>query len=744
MNNASDGRLPTERAIQEQTEKFSIRQMKTGPGADRYVSSRGPGSLLTVLQKRVVLLGFCLAATLGHADFALRDGDTVVFLGDSITAARGYTKIVEHYTLMRFPERRVRFVNAGQGGDTASGCLARLERDVFSNGATVVTVAFGVNDIGWGMKADAEHQQRYLDGIRAIVEQCRARHVRPFICSAAITAEAPEKAEPGFLQTMTDEGLALAKSLGAGTIDLQRGMREVQRRVRAANATEPNEKKHVRLHADDGVHLNDLGQLAMAYALLKGLGAPAEVSSATLDAANGALLGANACVISEIRRRDDGLDFVRLDEGLPLNLGILSGLNHRWVPLPEGLNRYRLAVTNLPPGDYEIRAEGRPLGKVNADRLARGLNISSMTADPWQPGGPWDAQSDVVKELVDARDKLWMSGVTRSRFLTNHPDEDELERRARELDERLVALQRGVAKPYPYHFAIRKAASTADARPENRLTLQRGVTYGEADGEKLLLDAYLPSDTFARPRPAVLLVHGGGWEGGSRDVPHFVTLARSLAEEGFAVFSISYRLVKRPQNGQPAQNQYPAALDDCQRAVRWLRHHARDYGLAPDRLAALGDSAGGHLVALLGTTDTRDNRDPELARYSSRVNAVVDIFGPTDLTRPLPDVDVFGITPRRMVDNFLPDPARRREASPLFHVNDQTAPFLIFHGGKDVLVPIEHSRELHATLQTAGRDSTCIEFADEGHGFGSAEAKARMLKETLQFLRRTLNEGKGQ
>src|SRR5438552_18985552 len=103
----------------------------------------------------IVTFLLCLGAEVVRGEFAFRDGDTVAFLGDSITAARGYTKIVEHYTLMRFPERKVGFVNAGQGGDTAFGSLSRLERDVFAKGATVVTVAFGVNDIGWGTKADA-------------------------------------------------------------------------------------------------------------------------------------------------------------------------------------------------------------------------------------------------------------------------------------------------------------------------------------------------------------------------------------------------------------------------------------------------------------------------------------------------------------------------------------------------------------------------------------------------------------
>ena len=411
--------------------------------------------MLTLLRP-LVLLAAAITANFAHADFALRDGDTVAFLGDSITAARGYTKVVEHYTLMRYPERKVRFINAGKGGDTASGSLERLERDVFNQGATVVTVAFGINDIGWGMKADAEHKQRYLDGIRAIVERCQARHIRPFICSPAITAGDPDKAEQGFLQQMTDEGLALARSLGAETIDLQRGMREVQRRILAANAKEPDMKKHTRLHLDDSVHLNDLGQLAMAYAMLKGLGAPSDVSSATVDAATGTLVGSTNCRLSAIRKKNDGLEFVRLDKGLPLGLGGLSSLNYRWVTIPEGLNRYLLTVANLPPGEYELRAEGRLLGNATAERLTRGMNLSSMSPDPWHPGGPWDAQAWVVKEQVDARDKLSMSGVLRSSSLTNHPERASLERHTSKLDDELVALQRQTAKPYPYHFEIRK------------------------------------------------------------------------------------------------------------------------------------------------------------------------------------------------------------------------------------------------------------------------------------------------
>jgi lysophospholipase L1-like esterase len=403
-----------------------------------------------------LLLG--VTTWIARADFALHDGDTLAFLGDSITAARGYTKVVEHYTLMRFPDRKVRFVNAGQGGDTAFGSLERLERDVFSKGATVVTVAFGINDIGWGTKADDEHRQKYLDGIRGIVTRCQKRHIRVFICSPSITAEDPAKSADGYLQKMADDGMALARSLGAGSIDISRSMRDVQRRVVEANTKETDPKKQTRLHVDDGIHLNDLGQLAMAYAIIKGLDAPAEVSSATLDATTGKVLGADGCKITALKTTPDGIEFTRLDRGLPLNLGIFGALNYRWIPIPEGLNGYSLIVKALPAGDYELRVEGRLLGTYPAERLARGENIASATSNGWEPGGPWDAQSDSVRELVDARDKAWGGAAFRERFNGDNPEAKKLARLAREVDDGLVALERAAAKPYPYRFILSRAA----------------------------------------------------------------------------------------------------------------------------------------------------------------------------------------------------------------------------------------------------------------------------------------------
>ncbi|MDR3459694.1 MAG: SGNH/GDSL hydrolase family protein [Verrucomicrobiae bacterium] len=392
--------------------------------------------------------------------FALKDGDTMVFLGDSITAARGYTKIVELYTLMRHPEARVRFWNAGKGGDTAAGAVDRLDKDVFAHGATVVTVAFGINDIGWGTKADQEHKDKYLAGIRRIITECQKHHARVYICSPAVLHEDPEQAENGYLQKMADEGMALAKSLGAGTIDISRAMREVQRKVVAANTGETNAAKLTRLHVEDGVHLNDLGQLTMAWAMLKGLGAEADVSAADVDAAAEKVIWADGCKITNLKKLADGVTFVRKDAGLPLNLGILSGLQYRFVPVPETLNRYQLAVQGLAAGRYTVRAEGRLLGTYDARQLAEGVNISSATADGWVPGGPWDAQSDAVKEVVDARDKLWMGGQVRSQYNDANPHAAALAKDFTRLDSELTGLARSQARPYPYRFEVRLTQKT--------------------------------------------------------------------------------------------------------------------------------------------------------------------------------------------------------------------------------------------------------------------------------------------
>jgi lysophospholipase L1-like esterase len=348
----------------------------------------------------------------------------------------------------------VHFHNAGWGGDTAAGGLKRLERDVFAEKASLLIVAYGINDIGWGARADVAHKKLYLDSIRGIVEQCKARGVRVFICSAAATAEDPDRSERGFLQAMCDDGMAIARSLGEHAIDVQRTMRTIQRTVLKANATAKPQDKQT-LHAADGIHLNDLGQLAMAFAILKGLGAPADVSAVSIDAAGPRIVACSGCRVSNLSGNASRLEFHRLDDGLPINFGLFGGLQFRYVPVPEELNRYMLTVRNLPKGRYEITADNRPLGHFATEQLSQGLNLSSATADGWEPGGPWDAQAWILKDMTEARSQLASSRRFLDHYLLAHPDRDLLHARDAEINRRIEELQRTLVKPRTFRFVVR-------------------------------------------------------------------------------------------------------------------------------------------------------------------------------------------------------------------------------------------------------------------------------------------------
>ena len=265
------------------------------------------------------------------------------------------------------------------------------------------------------------------------------------------------------------------------------------------------------------------------------------------------------------------------------------------------------------------------------------------------------------------------------------------------------------------------------AQRNSDLIEETDVHYGSPQDASLTLDVLRLRR--ARIRPAILFVHGGGWRGG--DKRDFRGLGEGFARRGYVSILLNYRLLT------DTGNRFPAQLDDVQRAVRWVRANADRYGIAPQRIGALGASAGGHLVALLGTTDTLDNRPPELSQYSSRAQCVVDLFGPTDLTKQFPvtrELDV-----QKLVHDFLggtPDqkPDLYREASPYVHVDGATVPFLIFQGGRDPLVPAEQSRIFAERLRASGVPVTYIEFPDEGHGIERQEDKAKFVTATTEFF----------
>lgn len=256
------------------------------------------------------------------------------------------------------------------------------------------------------------------------------------------------------------------------------------------------------------------------------------------------------------------------------------------------------------------------------------------------------------------------------------------------------------------------------------VTVEENVTYGSVNGSELGLDVYQPAGNRSETHPAVLLIHGGGWTSFDKSTMH--GMGQFLARSGFVAFSVDYRLF------QGKENRWPAQLDDVQRAVRWVRANSAKYGVNAERIGAFGHSAGGQLAALLGMEETRDNSDPALAKYSSRVQAVVDVSGPSDFTTDHdPDGDAFLST--FLGAGYSQRPEVWREASPAFHVSKADAPFLLVHGTEDQNVPISQAQELCKKLQAAGVPVSLIKVKDV-HTFHTPEARRQLAIETLAFF----------
>ncbi len=253
---------------------------------------------------------------------------------------------------------------------------------------------------------------------------------------------------------------------------------------------------------------------------------------------------------------------------------------------------------------------------------------------------------------------------------------------------------------------------TAARKSTNPVDFTRGVVYAEVDGQPLLVDIASPLAR-DKPRPAVILLHPGGMVDGDRT--WMEDFARGLAALGYVAFSIDYRLFIEGVDEAHDLNRWPAQLEDSQRAVRWIRANAETYGVDPERVGAFGYSAGSKLASLLGTRESTDQSDPELASYSSRVTCVVDLVGETDSTIPSPDPGqqaweaiFLGGTPEEAPNAY-------RDYSVLAHVDKETVPFLVFHGTIDSVVPVAHARRLVDALHKNAIEAVYAEFPQFDH-----------------------------
>ncbi len=272
------------------------------------------------------------------------------------------------------------------------------------------------------------------------------------------------------------------------------------------------------------------------------------------------------------------------------------------------------------------------------------------------------------------------------------------------------------------------AASSLDAAEGPRV--HKDLEFASVDGHRLKLDLYLPADD--RP-PLVIWIHGGGWRSGSKE-RCFVDW---LTEHGYAVASISYRLTDKAI--------FPAQIHDCKAAVRWLRAKADQYGYRSDRIAVAGSSAGGHLAALVGTSVGVEQLEGTVGGHldqSSRVDAVIDFYGPTDFvlrskTHPAranrADSGTYGL----LGGGADKQTQRAQQASPTSYVSPDDPPLLIFHGDRDKKVLLDQSYRIQELYNQANLSATLHVLKGLGHG-GSQFFQGQQQKRIVAFLDRHL------
>lgn len=292
-----------------------------------------------------------------------------------------------------------------------------------------------------------------------------------------------------------------------------------------------------------------------------------------------------------------------------------------------------------------------------------------------------------------------------------------------------------VLAPVLFAFVLGSLAVAEDARPQGQIPHSallktegarelHDVPYVTGGHERQKLDLYLPAKNGSL-HPVLAWIHGGAWEAGNKDF----CPAKVLLAKNYAVVSIGYRLSQHAI--------FPAQIEDCKAAIRWLRAHAAEYDIDPNRIGVWGESAGGHLAAMLGTTGKmRDFDVGENLDQSSAVECVIDWYGPSDFAhygnRP-PNMDpknayarLIGGLPTEHLDQV-------KRSSPISYVQADAAPFLIMQGDKDPIVPAQQSEELDAALHKVGVESTLRIVSGAGHG-GPAFVSPANIEAMSSFL----------
>jgi len=249
------------------------------------------------------------------------------------------------------------------------------------------------------------------------------------------------------------------------------------------------------------------------------------------------------------------------------------------------------------------------------------------------------------------------------------------------------------------------------AVPET-VEFEKDIVYGTGGGKDLTLNLARPKNA-DKPAPCIVIIHGGGWAAGKKEAHNDLTVA--LAGKGYVAVTVGYRLAPEAV--------FPAQVHDVKCAVRFLRDSAAKYRLDPDRIGAVGFSAGAHLSMMLGVTDKEDGLEGDggHAEQSSKVQAVVSFFGPTDLAAPELLPDISPILKKFIGATLAEKPEQYKKASPITYVRPTSAPMLLLQGTQDILVNWKQAVRMAEALTRQGVDGRVELLLGLGHGWGGKE-----------------------
>lgn len=407
--------------------------------------------------KRLLMLSVCcllLTAVAVRADepkdFFFKAGDRVMFLGDSITEQYQYSTDIELYLTTRFPKWNILFLNAGIGGDTATGGANRFASHVLAEKPTAITINFGMNDAGYG-NFDENRHKPYLQNTEKMLVDAKAAGARVALVSPNAVDRRIQERFKLYLETQKQFYAplsGLAAKHGASFADQYAITRSELERM------EKDEAKTV-IPFGDGFHTSSNGGMMMAHAILTALKAPEMVSDLSIVIAD-KLTVATACIISGSELAVDEVSFDRLDEALPIPV------QKDWVTLLpylndlKDLNWYGLKVAGLAEGNYKLQIDGAEVATYTSQQLEAGVNVGNVTS------GPIHAQAQKVFDAINAK-----NGMVHQRFrgvvMFNAPDwlaDVVAERKPAELNKRMDQIKAKqaevyeLAKPTKHHWKL--------------------------------------------------------------------------------------------------------------------------------------------------------------------------------------------------------------------------------------------------------------------------------------------------